>query len=254
MTSLKGDHEWMRNSLLDVGAELGTFVWDHLSREIAKPYKAEDEALSEQLDKSAAVMAAIAALIFSTALNIFFNVESVYHNAANIAIQENHQANVVKTLTGFSLGGSAAAIVLCGLAGFPILHARLRMPGLILGLHILIISSVCTLMALAARLHLASTPLASAFTWSLVCISGLCVVYCYMKASNLFSRFDVHVRARYNRLGFVAFCRSLFKHSSLHSTVPIIQVGVYVELTILIAAIVFLWTLVGINVTPYVFH
>lgn len=88
MTCLKGDHGWIRNSLIDVGAEVGTFGGNHPSAEI--------DALSEKLNKSSTAVAAIAALIFTTALNTFFNVESLYRKGANNTAVEIDRAEQVK--------------------------------------------------------------------------------------------------------------------------------------------------------------
>uniref|UniRef100_J3MW86 Uncharacterized protein n=1 Tax=Oryza brachyantha TaxID=4533 RepID=J3MW86_ORYBR len=168
VTYWPGHQRWICNSLLAAGADYGTFRADHLPAgnipaAAATDQAADSQAFSETLSKSAAVMATCAALLFNAALNMFLNADSVYRTSKNTTAaaatpQGIDQARLylkVKKLSADSLSVSACAILLFAIAGFPILPGAIgRTVALILGLGVLVVSSMISLQALAERLDL----------------------------------------------------------------------------------------------------
>uniref|UniRef100_A0A0E0QPC2 Ubiquitin-like protease family profile domain-containing protein n=1 Tax=Oryza rufipogon TaxID=4529 RepID=A0A0E0QPC2_ORYRU len=224
-----GHQRWVCNSLLAAGADFGTFRADHLSSKIPEQAKADREAFSDTLSKSAAVMATCAALLFNAALNIFLNVQAVYHNN-NTSTNNNNatqgsdqlkQIQKVKKLSGDSLSISACAILLFAIAGFPILPGVIgRTFALILGLGVLIGSSMISLQALAARLDLAKV-YGTGIGAFCVIFSLLCVTLC----TNLLRKIVQHARPLWDRCGARGFFRSILnvRRAQNYSAIPLLQ-------------------------------
>ncbi|XP_015611298.2 protein ACCELERATED CELL DEATH 6 [Oryza sativa Japonica Group] len=234
-----GHQRWVCNSLLAAGADFGTFRADHLSSKIPEQAKADREAFSDTLSKSAAVMATCAALLFNAALNIFLNVQAIYHNN-NTSTNNNNatqgsdqlkQIQKVKKLSGDSLSISACAILLFAIAGFPILPGVIgRTFALILGLGVLIGSSMISLQALAARLDLAKV-YGTGIGAFCVIFSLLCVTLC----TNLLRKIVQHARPLWDRCGARGFFRSILnvRRAQNYSAIPLLQVCAFIEVLLL---------------------
>uniref|UniRef100_A0A0E0EQG2 Ubiquitin-like protease family profile domain-containing protein n=1 Tax=Oryza meridionalis TaxID=40149 RepID=A0A0E0EQG2_9ORYZ len=234
-----GHQRWVCNSLLAAGADFGTFRADHLSSKIPEQAKADREAFSDTLSKSAAVMATCAALLFNAALNIFLNVQAIYHNnntSSNNsnATQGSDQLKLiqkVKKLSGDSLSISACAILLFAIAGFPILPGVIgRTFALILGLGVLIGSSMISLQALAARLDLAKVYGTGIGAFCII-FSLLCVTLC----TNLLRKIVQHARPLWARCGAHGFFRSILnvRRAQNYSAIPLLQVCALIEVLLL---------------------
>uniref|UniRef100_A0A0E0LZF5 Uncharacterized protein n=1 Tax=Oryza punctata TaxID=4537 RepID=A0A0E0LZF5_ORYPU len=223
-----GHQRWICNTLLAAEADFGTFRADHLSSKIPEQAKADREAFSDRLSKSAAVMATCAALLFNAALNIFLNVQAIYQNSNtnnnNNATQGSDQLKLiqkVKKLSGDSLSISACAILLFAIAGFPILPGVIgRTFALILGLGVLIGSSMISLQALAARLDLAKVYGTGIGAFCII-FSLLCVTLC----TNLLRKIVQHVRPLWARCGPYGFFRSILnvRRAQNYSAIPLLQ-------------------------------
>uniref|UniRef100_A0A0E0B0Z5 Ubiquitin-like protease family profile domain-containing protein n=1 Tax=Oryza glumipatula TaxID=40148 RepID=A0A0E0B0Z5_9ORYZ len=234
-----GHQRWVCNSLLAAGADFGTFRADHLSSKIPEQAKADREAFSDTLSKSAAVMATCAALLFNAALNIFLNVQAIYHNN-NTSTNNNNatqgsdqlkQIQKVQKLSGDSLSISACAILLFAIAGFPILPGVIgRTFALILGLGVLIGSSMISLQALAARLDLAKV-YGTGIGAFCVIFSLLCVTLC----TNLLRKIVQHARPLWARCGARGFFRSILnvRRAQNYSAIPLLQVCALIEVLLL---------------------
>uniref|UniRef100_A0A0D9XC61 Uncharacterized protein n=1 Tax=Leersia perrieri TaxID=77586 RepID=A0A0D9XC61_9ORYZ len=170
---LPARHEWIRNHLLAAGADFGTYRGDHFYN-IPQSGRADSEALSEKVTKSAIVMATCAVLIFNAALGILLNVERSGAESKSIQWRD--------------IGSSAFAISIFAVAGFPIVGVTARIFALIWGLWMLIISSLFILEALSARLALTdSTPGTEVDSIIITNLSFAILVLCYFSYSILAS-------------------------------------------------------------------